>query len=118
LSEPSATTRPEEVTVQHAIDHYITDMAYLVTLPDYDEDDKAEMLARAERLARPQPDPIAILKAHYASVTARIEREHDYPLDSDGEYVGDVRECACGLIVDGFYEYTDHLITLFEEASR
>ncbi len=104
--------------VQHAIDHYIEDVGYLAKLPDYTEEDKLAMVERAARLAGTSPvaDPVAILKAHYASVTDRIE-ELDSPRDDEGEYVGDVRECACGLIVDGFYEYTDHLITLFEEAS-
>ena len=56
--------------------------------------------------------PTEIIKAHIPSITPRIEREYDYPLDTDGEYIGDVRECACGVILDGFYEYVEHLLGL------
>ena len=27
-----------------------------------------------------------------------------------------IRTCGCGIRIDGFYEYTDHLIAVFEEA--
>lgn len=57
-------------------------------------------------------DVIKVIRAHVPSITRAIEEEEDWPLDLDGEYIGDKRECRCGLRLDGFYEYVDHLIEL------
>jgi hypothetical protein len=62
-----------------------------------------------------RPDIALIIRSHIPSITARIEEaEIDSPAwDFDGEYIGDRRECACGVPLDGFYEYVDHLIAVF-----
>ena len=44
-----------------------------------------------------------IVRAHYASIPRGVE-------DDDGT----VRTCACGLVVDGFYAYADHLAALLD----
>jgi len=41
--------------IEHAIEFYIIEVDYLLKLPDYSEEDKARMLARAQRLAEPHP---------------------------------------------------------------
>ena len=41
--------------IDHAIEFYIIEVDYLLKLPDYSEEDKARMLARAQRLAEPHP---------------------------------------------------------------
>jgi hypothetical protein len=62
--------------------------------------------------------PAAIVRAHIPSITARVEelasasngRYWDpAPWDDDGDYCGSLRECPCGVILDGFYAYADHL---------
>ena len=58
---------------------------------------------------------IAIIKAHIPSITQDmddgvLEPWTDlYPRDELGDYVGDKRVCHCGLVLDGYYEYVDHL---------
>jgi hypothetical protein len=57
--------------------------------------------------------PAEIIKAHYASITDEMDEDPDlFPKDDEGNYSGDQRVCACGQKLDGFYEYTDHLISL------
>ena len=63
--------------------------------------------------------PIWVLKDHYASLSDADETliellisdrsMGDEPLD-----VADlaVRHCQCGQVIDGFYEYTDHLVKM------
>lgn len=55
---------------------------------------------------------IDILNAHVPSITDRVEEAEDGPLDDIGDYIGDTRECACGEIVHGFYEYHSHLVAM------
>jgi hypothetical protein len=108
--------------IAFAVSEYIEEVSHLVTLPDYSDEDKARMVARRDRLqAMTLTDPVAIIKAHIPSITDRIEGYIDEddnrveglaeggPYDEIGDYVGDMRECACGEIVNGFYEYVEHL---------
>jgi hypothetical protein len=61
-----------------------------------------------------RPDIALILRDHTASITDEMDRDPDlWPKDDEGNYNGDLRVCACGLAVDGFYEYTEHLIAVF-----
>jgi len=65
-----------------------------------------------------------LIRLHIPSITEQIEneeygvaREQDpEAFDLDGDYIGPMRECRCGVIVEGYYEYTDHLIDVFEKA--
>ena len=65
-------------------------------------------------------DPIALIRAHIPSLTDRAKALLDEALlAASGEEGGlayedaAIRECACGVILDGFYAYADHLIELF-----
>jgi hypothetical protein len=60
-------------------------------------------------------DAVKVVRAHIPSITCRVEEAAlDSPAwDEDGEYIGDLRECACGEMLDGFYSYADHLIAVF-----
>jgi hypothetical protein len=62
-----------------------------------------------------RPTIAQIIRDHTPSITSKIERiALDSPAwDTDGEYIGDLRECACGEMIDGFYEYIEHLIAVF-----
>lgn len=59
------------------------------------------------------------IRQHMPSITERVEElalERDpEAFDLDGDYVGSIRECHCGLIVEGYYEYADHLIEVLGE---
>lgn len=64
----------------------------------------------------------ATIKAHIPSITEEMDAGEGkwgtedtflYPRDDEGNYIGDKRVCACGVELDGFYEYVDHLIAVF-----
>ena len=56
---------------------------------------------------------IAIIKAHIPSITAEMDEDDDlWPKDEMGDYCGDNRVCHCGLKLEGYYDYVDHLITM------
>lgn len=61
-----------------------------------------------------------LIKQHIPSITDRIEdlalaQERDpEAFDGDGDYVGSLRECHCGVIVEGYYEYVDHLLEVLQ----
>ena len=102
--------------IAFAVAAYIDEVNYLATLPDYSEEDIAKMRARQARLqAMTLTDPIEVIKAHIPSITqdmddGELEPWTDlYPRDELGDYVGDKRVCHCGLVLDGYYEYVDHL---------
>jgi len=65
-----------------------------------------------------------LIRKHIPSITETIENEeyglarrHDpEAFDMDGDYIGSMRECHCHVIVDGYYEYVDHLIDELEKA--
>jgi hypothetical protein len=101
--------------INHAVEFYIDEVNYLVTLPDYSEEDVAQMLARQQRLAALTiKDPVTILDQHIPSITDEMdagegEWEDLWPRDEMGDYIGDKRVCRCGVVLDGFYEYVDHL---------
>jgi hypothetical protein len=64
---------------------------------------------------------LAILAAHTPSITDRAEeadpdRYEATKLDryGFGEYIGMYRECRCRVIIEGYYEFVDHLRELIE----
>lgn len=69
---------------------------------------------------------IDVLRSHYASLTDRDEitleqRLVDQQIDTDNPWdFADfaLRTCACGQSIDGFYEYTDHLISVLREGNK
>lgn len=69
-------------------------------------------------------DPAGILDEHTPSLTDEDEdeiRERALGLGllmEGGSYEGDLarRTCACGVKIDGFYEYVDHLKEVFRAA--
>lgn len=63
-------------------------------------------------------DVIKVIENHIPSITREIEEAYDWPLDLDGEYIGDQRECRCGQHIDGFYSYVDHLLGLLGKESH
>jgi Zn ribbon nucleic-acid-binding protein len=70
-----------------------------------------EMAAAREAAAKQEGERIvAVLNAHIPSITDRVEARGVGPYDEMGDYVGDTRECHCGEIVNGFYEYHAHLL--------
>lgn len=54
-----------------------------------------------------------VLREHWASITPGIEErakdEDPFAWDEDGDYIGMLRECACGAFIEGYYEYALHL---------
>jgi hypothetical protein len=64
-------------------------------------------------------NPVETIKAHIPSLSdydesELIDRAHSF--DSEGDDVANLalRTCACGVRIDGFYEYVDHLISLLK----
>lgn len=60
-----------------------------------------------------------LLDAHYASMSDTDEVEMSRRV-SEGADVASLalRTCGCGVAVDGFYEYLDHLKEVIEFAGR
>lgn len=63
-----------------------------------------------------------ILNEHVPSLTAydevRINEQMGRDLAEYGYYDNGnlaLRTCACGVMIDGFYEYHDHLLEIFRE---
>jgi len=55
-------------------------------------------------------DWMRVLDAHYCSMTAADEEEIVRRVAAGGDVASlAIRTCACGVTVDGFYEYMDHL---------
>jgi len=55
-------------------------------------------------------DAVKVIKAHIPSITDEMDEDQDlYPRDELGDYIGDQRICRCGLAIDGFYDYVEHL---------
>ena len=97
--------------IAFALDEWDQEVDYLVTLPDYSDEDKAVMRARQARLqAMTLTDPIAIINAHIPSITDEMDEDPDMlPKDDIGDYCGDQRVCHCGVQIDGYYDYVEHL---------
>ena len=63
-----------------------------------------------------------LIRQHTPSLTAKAEAAIDEVLlKTSSEYGVDyadvaIRECPCGLMIDGFYEFTDHIQKVLEEA--
>ena len=58
-------------------------------------------------------EAIAIIKAHIPSVTREMDADEElYPQTDLGYYCGEQRVCQCGLKLEGYYDYVDHLITM------
>jgi hypothetical protein len=63
-------------------------------------------------------DAIKVIRAHIPSITDDMDEGEEepwtdlWPRDDMGDYVGDKRVCHCGLVLDGYYEYVEHLIEM------
>ena len=59
-----------------------------------------------------------IVRAHIPNVTRAVEsravKEDPYAWDPDGDYVGSMRQCPCGRVLDGVYAYAAHLAALLD----
>jgi hypothetical protein len=66
--------------------------------------------------------PRDLIARHWASITDQIEEkiapERDpFAFDPDGDYIGMLRECACGELIEGYYEYALHLSDVLESGT-
>ena len=106
--------------IAFALDEYDREVDYLVTLPDYTDEEKAVMRARQARIqayttTAMRDDPVAVINAHIPSVTQDMDDGELEPWigleprDELGDYIGDMRVCHCGLVIDGYYDYVEHL---------
>lgn len=61
-------------------------------------------------------DPIATINAHVPSLSDEdIEAIYQRAAAIDQAADLAIRTCSCGQRIDGFYEYVDHLISIFEK---
>lgn len=83
-----------------------------------------ELLRRARESAFPNTfgegvlAALDVIRRHIPSITDAMDEGEEepwidlWPRDDMGDYVGDKRVCHCGLVLDGYYEYIDHLAEL------